>query len=131
VTSLSCDGTTAFWSLASSNGVDFTNPDGRIDSVPLVGGTPRVLATGFGNPHGLTLVGGDLFFGATGTFINRTTSNTGGVWHLPKAGGESTAVVDHAAWIGAVSVDETHVAFVEGVGGDPLGGRWALKLRAR
>ncbi len=68
VSSIAFDDTTVYWTDASTVGVDFSQTDGRLRSVPLAGGAASILLDNLPGPGNLVLLGSTLFFATEGTF---------------------------------------------------------------
>jgi hypothetical protein len=104
-------------------------PDGRILSVPLAGGTPKVLADNLLLPDSLVLVGKTLFWTTSGpSGPGSRNAVPAGVWSMPVSGGVPVSVESRAT-TGGLAVDTTHVAWLDFI--NPTFADWTVVVSSR
>jgi hypothetical protein len=96
------------WGLAldptSAYFTDFLQ-DGGLIGVPLDGGMPTRLASGFGYPHGVAIDATDVYFSTGGSLLR-----------VPKGGGAVSTVVSQAGAVQDVALDAKSVYWFDQVG---------------
>jgi hypothetical protein len=120
---------TVFWTDESTHGVDTSNSDGRVRSVPLAGGTASVLLDHQDGPSQMVLWDKTLFFTTAGGFSNAGPSNNAGLYGLPVTGGVATPVVHGRPSLGALAVDGSHIAWADDL--DPSNNLWGIFVAPR
>jgi hypothetical protein len=79
------DDSSVYWDLGNS-----ATGGGSVKSMPVTGGTPTVLATGFNDPGAMALDATTVYWIDQGTFTSN--SNAGTIHSVPRAGGQQTTL---------------------------------------
>jgi hypothetical protein len=96
-----------YWaSVGTFAGEDILS-DGAVRRVAKTGGAVQTLASGLSFPLGLTLAGGNVYFGESGIAVGNTSS---GLRRVPVDGGAVTKLLEGLA-VGPIAVDDTNAYF--------------------
>jgi hypothetical protein len=124
------DDTNVYWS-ESDNGLPNWETQAQIKTMPLAGGTIRVLASGQTDPRLVEVDAGTVYWANYGI---AGTPGLGGVWRVAASGGTPVPIANQRPWVHRLSVGAGGVAYVEEARWKTQTDErrhWALMLSAR